>query len=210
MTEIPRSTDPFGKNRIDGESDEVTSNPNGYNVRECDTCGRKFAWNRFDMRMYRNCCESCSEIWDKSGNLRSNAVMKLYYYRVKVPRELKGMDIGDYHHVDFLRLELDILLRIRANGRPMHVYQLAEKLERSPKAIDKKCRMLVKKNLLRRVKTKPIGPGRPKIKYALTNRVVTLYKTCPKCGNNNYHVLDRENKIQCIGCKLKWVIPGVK
>lgn len=216
---VPKSTDPFGVHRFDPESEEVKLRENSYKILECDTCGRKYAVKVWTKYRYRNCCEACTEAWGKLRRRKNDTLMRLFFYRVKVPRDLTGVDLGDLYYKDFTRTDLDVLMTINF-WKGVTAVQIVDKLygikrtksgqvsKRS--SIVESCQRLIKMGLIRKYnEANPDHPGRRRKKYKLTHEPVTLTKKCPNCENNNYFLLKRSMKIQCINCGLKWKIPGV-
>jgi DNA-binding MarR family transcriptional regulator len=213
----PRFGEPFIDSRYDPESEDVKENPDNYEIKECDTCGRKFAELVWESKYHRNCCSVCSFDWKNLSKKRNDAVMRLFYFRVKVPRDLNSCDIGDLYYKDFSRTDLDVLSMIRYNdgltatdivNRLYGVKFTVTGMVSKRSTVVERCQKLIKLGLIRKYNAKGDGrPGRRKVKYKLNHKIVTLYKECPSCGNYNYSILEKSKKIQCINCSLKWEIP---
>jgi hypothetical protein len=186
---------------------------------ECDTCGRWFAYLKYKTRVIKNCSEACTNTWHTIQTAEPERMMELFFYRVKVPRDLNADDIGGLYWHDYSWLELNILLILKVD--PTTAPYITEKVFglSYTKSGQLKHRSAVVSALTRLIEIKMVRKypthrhekiGRPVVKYALTSAIVTLNKKCPHCKNNNYRVKKVEGKVKCIYCGLEWMVPGVK
>lgn len=150
---------------------------------------------------------------------KPESLLDLYFYRVKVSRELEKNDLMYLNWHDYSWLELNIVLALKA-GSATAPY-LTEKIFgfKYTKSLQLKHRTSVIKALNRLLQIKMVrkypvhrhdGIGRPSVRYALMSNIVTLEKKCSNCKNSNYLVIKHEGKVKCIYCGLEWIVPGVK
>jgi hypothetical protein len=219
VTTIKPSKDPFTGLRVDPNSDDVKKTPGSYVFDECDTCGRKFAYIKHRDRVVKHCCESCEKLWTEITTARPDEMIDLYFYKVKVPDELSGDDIGDFYCREYSWLELNIILMLKRD--PATAPYLVEKIFglsytatgqiKHRSALVHALTRLVGLKIVRKYATRRHeDTGRPPVKYALTGNIVTTHKKCPHCKNNNYRILKAKGMLKCIYCGLEWTVPGVK
>lgn len=212
---------PIGTYRFDAKDSRVIASPDSYKIDECDTCGRKFALPVGSSRLYRNCSDECSKTWNSYMCGSISNFNQLFFYRVKVPRELKGLDLGVLNYFDFSELELSVLVKLRR--RPLTAPVLVELIFgleftkngylRFRSNVVRACNKLKEKKLIRSYKERSFGCtglGRPRIKYELISKIVTLERKCPNCKSENYTYLENVGKIKCLVCNLEYDIIGEK
>jgi len=214
----PMHSEPYGTHRCDPEL--VAEKKFGYVVKECYTCGRKYAYERYRNINYKNCCSLCSQIWSRyKGLTKTDKKLRLFFYRVIAVRELNGVFKDEIEHVSYSPLEMDILMMLKGGEKQKASYgghtvtMIAEKMYGEIDSADytrvfKACKKLINKGLVR--KYAEVGKrvvGRPRMRYKLNKKVYIVKKMCPNCGNNKYWVDSDERTFNCIYCKARWVIP---
>jgi hypothetical protein len=193
------------------------TDPSNFEIYECDACGNDFCRKTTLMTISRTCSTGCASKWQSK---RVSLSKDLYYYRVKVPNLLK-LSAKKFHEVyeEYSWLELEVLLEMRKDpekGRT--AYYLTEKIYGVEYNKDgdlhgrvyvmRAAEKLIKKGMIKKYKevSNVKKRGRPRTRYVLEKRVYILEMGCPYCKSHNYNVLVDTGEIQCIRCKLKWVI----
>jgi predicted transcriptional regulator len=199
----PQDDEPLGSWRYDSTTSTVEKFQSVYIKRNCDTCGREFAIDKFSGHLNRRCSDFCDFIWDSMRKYGEKKKSILYFYREKLEDE----DVGVFYR-NYSPLEIDVLKVLSVNGKGMSIIDLTDEIfgydrrDKRSSAI-RACKKLYKKGMLKKTSVHQ-ERGRPVTHYKILKRVITVDKNCPHCGNNNYNIVQSEKKVRCIYCNLKW------
>jgi len=192
-------------------------------VKECNTCGRKYAIVKGTIEDF--CCSGCKVVWTTFQQQRPDELLDLYFYRVKVPAQLNADEIGNLYWSEFSYLQLQILLELKKSvdhgqtatnlvEKIFGLYYTKTGMVRHRTYVIAECNRLAKAKLVRsyreRQKTLVGKAARPRTKFVLTSNIVTLKTKCSNCHNQNYRFLEKQGRVKCIYCGLEWEVPEIR
>jgi hypothetical protein len=201
----------FGFNRVDPAT--LTAR-NLHVIKKCDACGREFAYQKYTDKVFRCCCEKCTDDWKRYSNVGFQRE-RLYYFRVKVHEKFKE----EINPSNYTPLELDIIEVLqRGPATREDLVKAIYGVDYLPSGIVMKrttiydgLKKLINKEKIRKYPNYHEGQvrGRPKTMFALQRRITTIKDfPCPSCQNNKYHVDEANKVVECVFCSAEWYLDG--
>jgi DNA-binding MarR family transcriptional regulator len=211
---IPEQNDaPYARNIRSPDDDAVKKNPGIYDIRNCRTCGRLMAQDRFHKQQGYSCSSVCGEIWKyfNAKGVKTEDKLILYYYRITVKKDLTKLTSSVKYH-DYTPVELSILDQLSTANKTSSELTfdifgeeyLSDGNIRRRNTIVKALERLIKKGRVRRTRNFTNGRGRPASYFVLTKKILRIDKKCPNCGSYRYYFDDINDTVTCLFCSLEW------